>query len=541
MAFTIRLITMQFIEPILWDDAIDKLGDRTPIGSLLDSEDWSDVPLALRERAFFSSEVESIRFLQRARDFLTDFQSRTLETMPDGRTALKAGGRQQFVKEMSEFAISEGMGPLDPADAGTIKDIRSEGRLHLIFDTMTQASEDYAYWKQGMNPDVLDAFPAQRFIREHDVLTPRPVHQMNEGVVRLKSDLDFWMAMNDPSFGGFGVPWGPWGFNSGMGVEDVDRKESEEMGLLDAGEKVQPVEKAFNEKLEASTRGLDPDMVSKLKGDFGDQVEFAGDSVKWAGADQEEEKPTSPQLSPPAAGEEGATTPAVVQSAPATLQDILAALKLDGSGKATADDMAALREELKESNPADAEKLIKYIKGAQPAGVLADASIVGAVQEFVDFVPAETLKWLPKLELKVVADRAFLGEYAMGGGLKLSRANLQADPERLRRTMFHELMHWLHRQGPQAYRKLIADHFADRTAADKIKQLAGYAADVIGKKDKWYDSYAGRVYPFEFSAEGLEVPTRYIEWLTFTPQEMAVFWNDPNFRETMKLVLKGLF
>src|SRR5579884_3765474 len=114
---------MQFISPILWEDAIDKIGDETPIGSALTSEEWSQLPLALRERAFFSAQVENVRFLQRARDFITDYMSHSVETLPDGNTALKAGSRQQFIKDMQDFAIGEGMGPLDAADSGTIKDI----------------------------------------------------------------------------------------------------------------------------------------------------------------------------------------------------------------------------------------------------------------------------------------------------------------------------------------------------------------------------------------------------------------------------------
>ena len=40
---------------------------------------------------------------------------------------------------------------------------------------------------------------------------------------------------------------------------------------------------------------------------------------------------------------------------------------------------------------------------------------------------------------------------------------------------------------------------------------------------------------------GLEVPTRYIEWLTKSPEQMALMWNDPVFRETLMIVLEGLF
>ena len=280
---------MQFVQPMPFQEAIDKIGSKSVIGSTLNSEQWASVPLALRDTSFFSSTVESIRFLQRGRNAITDFLSASKEevTGPDGKTriALKTGSRADFVKQLNEFAIKEGMGPLDPKDVGTIKDIRSQSRLELIFDTQTQAAHDYGYWKQGQDPDVLDAFPAQRFIREVKVKKPRAIHQQNEGVVRLKTDLEFWLGMNSPKIGGFGVPWGPWGFNSGMGVEDVDRAEAEKMGLLSADDTVTPVDKSFNEMLQASVTGLDDDMKQLLVSQFGDQVDVEGDTVKWAGAD----------------------------------------------------------------------------------------------------------------------------------------------------------------------------------------------------------------------------------------------------------------
>src|SRR5690349_13700546 len=109
---------MQFVKPIPFQEAIDKLGSKSIIGSTLDSEQWSRVPVALRERGFFSSTVESTRFLQRGRDSINDFLTSAREeiTLPDGSktTALKIGSRADFVKQMQDFAYSEGMGPLDP-------------------------------------------------------------------------------------------------------------------------------------------------------------------------------------------------------------------------------------------------------------------------------------------------------------------------------------------------------------------------------------------------------------------------------------------
>ncbi len=273
---------MDFVYGQTFEEALRKLGERSPVGSILRSADWSRVPTAIRERSFFSATIEDARFLQRAQKFLEDFIAQTRLTNDNGETYLKSGGRAQFIDELQKFALREGMGSLDPEIKGTVRDIASETRLGLIFDTNLKSAQDYGYWKQGQDPDVLDAFPSQRFIRVAAVRKPRPLHQANRNEVRRKDDLRFWLAMNDPAIGGFGVPWGPWGFGSGMDVEDVGRSESDGLGLTDANERVQPVaEKDFNDRLQASTQGLSQPLINLLKIAFGDKATFEGDAVQW--------------------------------------------------------------------------------------------------------------------------------------------------------------------------------------------------------------------------------------------------------------------
>lgn len=268
---------MQFVKAIPFQEAIEKLGERSIIGSKLKSAEWAEVPLALRERAYFSSTVESVRVLQRGKDAIGDFLSGALTkvTGPDGkeRAALATGSRQQFVKEMQDFMRAEGI----IRQHGGVTDVSSQRRLELIFDTQTRQAQDFGAWKQGQDPDVLDEFPAQRFIRVQGVQSPRDAHAPFEDSVRLKSDLDFWISLNED----FGVPWGLWGWGCGHDVEDVDREEAQALGLIKPGEHARPIERDFNDRLAATTRGLDADLVEELAGAFGDQVEIEGDSIKW--------------------------------------------------------------------------------------------------------------------------------------------------------------------------------------------------------------------------------------------------------------------
>jgi hypothetical protein len=265
---------MQLVKPLPFDEAVDKLGQKSLIGAALSSSEWRDVPVALRERAFFSSQVESARVLQRARDGIAGFLQSSRETLPSGATALAVGSRADFVKQMQDFLKTEG---IDRTDGG-LKDLAGEKRLGLIFNTQTQQANDYGYWRQGQDADVLDAFPAQRFIRVIDVKEQRDSHAQYEDQVYLKSD-PIWTRINDD----FNVPWGPWGWGCGHDVEDVSREEAEALGLLQPGQAVQPDTKNFNENLSASTRGLDPDLLAKLQEEFRDQLVVDGDSMWFAG------------------------------------------------------------------------------------------------------------------------------------------------------------------------------------------------------------------------------------------------------------------
>lgn len=262
---------------MLFAEAVKKLGERSPVAAALSSKQWSRVPVALRERAVFSARVEDARFLSKSADFFGDFLRNTVETLPNGEKALKAGGRAQFVDQLQRYAVANGMAPLDPNQRGGLQDVTSESRLLLVVDTSVKAAEDYGYWKQGQDPDLLDAFPAQRFVRVQDVRHPRPYHEAALGTVRLKTDLLFWIGLNRD----FHVPWGPWGFRSGCDVEDVGREDAEETGLLKVGEVVHPVDRDFNDALQASTRSLHPRTLDRLRQQFGDQVVIDADTIRW--------------------------------------------------------------------------------------------------------------------------------------------------------------------------------------------------------------------------------------------------------------------
>jgi hypothetical protein len=258
------------MKPLPFQEALEFFTEKEQLPSDWDSATWAAQEPDFRNRAFFSARVSNGRLLDRLQTLIFDFvaQVRDDVTLPDGTqtTVLRVGDRSDFVKQMREFMIEEGIATADEfagVNQNDLKDIRSMARLNLIFDTNVRQAYSFGQWKQGMTPAARRAFPAARLVREREVKSPRPRHQQNMGEVRLKSDIQWWSNfINDPAIGGFGVPWGPYGYGSGAVQEDVSRREAADLGLRDDGAAIP--EYGINEALAASTKGMDPSVKSEL-------------------------------------------------------------------------------------------------------------------------------------------------------------------------------------------------------------------------------------------------------------------------------------
>jgi hypothetical protein len=280
------------IKPLKFLDAVRRLGKKKPIAKKLSSKQWAAMPTAIRERAYFTSNVESMKFLNKSKKMLGDYLSGARETVttPDGRkvTALKKASRADFIYKMQKLAKETGLGNILPPGTDMsrdlitrMKDVASESRLKLIFDTQTQQAQAYGYYKQGQDPAILDAYPAQRFIRAEQRKVPRPLHEQNRNEVRRKDDMEFWLRMNNQSIGGFGVPFGPWGFNSGMDVEDVRRDEAIRLGLIEKNEQVLPPDDTFNKGLKAAA-DVEAEFLEKFMDKLGTDAINYGETVELA-------------------------------------------------------------------------------------------------------------------------------------------------------------------------------------------------------------------------------------------------------------------
>lgn len=252
------------IRPMEFTEAVERTRGRLPTGSALDTAGWAEVPLAIRERAFFTARMEDARIA-------AGLQERVLQGATKG----------EFVAKARQFLASNGI----PAATrqGDVRQMASTARLELIFNHHTESARAYGAWKQGQDPDVLDAFPAQEFLRVESREAERadwPQRWAAAGgrtfggrMIALKSD-PVWAALSR-----FGTPWPPFDFGSGMGVEDVERGEAEALGLIQPGEAARGDEKDFNEAVEASVRGLPANVLRWLEEAIGGVGRIIGEKA----------------------------------------------------------------------------------------------------------------------------------------------------------------------------------------------------------------------------------------------------------------------
>jgi len=255
--------------------AVQRLAARTPVASKLDSAQWQELALGLRERAFFSSGVESIRTVATMQSKLNE--ALTLAGGPDKAFM----DRSKFVAEMrNELGAPDG-------DSGELTDISSRRRLELIHDFQTESAMEFGRFQAAQDPDLLDAFPCQELVRIEGRQKPRDWATLwgdkggrfYAGRMIARKDDPIWSAISR-----FGTPYPPYDFGSGMGVEDVEREEAITLGVIQPDDEVQPQLEDFNAKLEASIPAAKPEVLEGFKQIFGDQVDVdrAG-KITWQG------------------------------------------------------------------------------------------------------------------------------------------------------------------------------------------------------------------------------------------------------------------
>ena len=249
--------------------AAEQILQRALVGSGLDTAGWQQVAAALRNRAFFSSKVEEARILYYARKMCAEVAAGT-------RSA------SEFRRDMRALLTKMGY----PEGDGSITDIYSKSRLDVIRETNVGQARGYAQHVEATTAGALAAFPCQELLRVYEREVPRDwiARWRDAGgrfwggrMIALKGD-PVWSRISR-----FGTPWPPFDFNSGMGVEDIDRDEAEELGILAPDDPPpSPAKMDFNAGLSAEVEfdEASPEWAW-LKESFGDQIRLRDGMAVW--------------------------------------------------------------------------------------------------------------------------------------------------------------------------------------------------------------------------------------------------------------------
>lgn len=191
-------------------DPIEHVGKLKLYPSARTSAEWNMVEPAVKATSFFSACVEDERVL---------------------------AGLQRVVQQ----AMEEGMSMQEFID-------QALSMLEFIRITPPEEQQERKKFRLSVatlyNPARLFQLTPPRggrqFVRQPGAVESqkRPDHVKHEGAIELKTNLPFWLERNSFDQGGFGNPYGPWGYNSWMETFDVDRETAERMGLLKRGERV---------------------------------------------------------------------------------------------------------------------------------------------------------------------------------------------------------------------------------------------------------------------------------------------------------------
>lgn len=260
----------------------EKLLRKSLVTSGMSASEWESFDVALKDRAFWVSRVESLKFVAACHDNIADLLKTAQND--DGATISRAEVISNIMRAAREAGIASG--------STSITDPGSVARANVIVDTNAGLAAGYAQAEQANTYGARLAFPAQELVRVEDRERPRDWrskwvskggHLFDSRMIALKDD-PIWISISR-----FGCPYPPFDYNSGMGVEDVSYDEAVQLGVIPKD--YQPPEKSpiesFNDGLSAELkieRTDDPKLI-ELQRTFGDQIGWnpSTKTISWQG------------------------------------------------------------------------------------------------------------------------------------------------------------------------------------------------------------------------------------------------------------------
>lgn len=270
--------------------ALQTFQDREILPTHLSSEEIStSITREALERSFIMSKVKDVEILQKFKD----------------ETELVIAGQQDEALAMAKITNwLKARGYQAPAGKeGGLEDLSSLSRMGVVLETNIAMARGYSDYLHRLQAQRL--FPAQRMVRKAKKKEPRPWKSERwpnaygltdetpgahptEMVALITHPI--W-----PHISRFSNPYPPYDFGSGMGVEPVGKKETQELGLLPekppgtppiedlpqspGNPKPQIVVPSLNESLEIKPEVTDPGLKAALSKQLGNLAEWKGEEL----------------------------------------------------------------------------------------------------------------------------------------------------------------------------------------------------------------------------------------------------------------------
>jgi len=224
---------MIFDEPMPFKEALDAHEVKSILMTTGNTSDLQKLEPALKRRAMMSATVAIARPLVKIRD--------GVKAMLDGKVdqATVRLGIKQLWEELGYKS--------DPEKAGGLQDLSSSRRINLQIETNVAIARGAGWHEQGMQPDVLDEFPARELYNTAPGGDPKNRRDWAERWAKLGGTFygdrmialvtdRIWKELGDPANfpDALGNDFAPFAFNSAWRTRDIDRDEAESLGLIDA-------------------------------------------------------------------------------------------------------------------------------------------------------------------------------------------------------------------------------------------------------------------------------------------------------------------
>lgn len=242
---------VDFKNPMPFREAVGYVAAKKLLPTRMSSEELMQLSPALRERSMFSAKTSNAWYLQQIKNKID------LIVGPESSGGKKWKGvdagsaRAQLKAALKKIGYKPAKGK-----RGTIEDLSSDPRLNLIVSTQTDMAHAFGQRLKALRPEIMDAWPAYELVREEERTEPRnwPERWEEAGGEFYEGDSDYpegrMVALKDSpiwaQISAFGLPYPPFDFNSGMGLEEVSREDCIEIGLIT--DQWQPGDKAVDDE-----------------------------------------------------------------------------------------------------------------------------------------------------------------------------------------------------------------------------------------------------------------------------------------------------